>query len=60
MTRTSAAAQKVKPDDKRLDAAMVEFPSPQGNGKAAATWCARPVRQRVRCRSCSSCTRTAA
>lgn len=28
-----AAAQKVKPDDKRLDAAMVEFPSPQGNGK---------------------------
>ena len=34
-------------DDARIDGQVVEFASPHGNGKAAATWCARAARRQA-------------
>ena len=41
-----ADAEQVAKTDPRIGAETVEFPSPQGYGTAAATWCGRRARRR--------------
>src|SRR5688572_6111956 len=54
-----AAAQQVKPDDKRLSTRYVEFSSPKGYGKARG-YLAQPARAKGPLPSCWWCTRTGA